>query len=307
MVISIGKKGVVIMAVVVTAGMIINSCLKDREPEVENTLSLSKRVGVPILAYHFFSDRSRIEQGARAIGTVLLNLPLLSVKDTWTIRSADFEKHLSYLDKNGYRTITMYELRAFMLGDMEIGDKCVAITFDDGDRSVYKYAYPLLKKYNMKGALFVVTSKVGQSWNDLNMSSWKELREMKESGVVDIESHTHNMHFKLREGDTPHPPFEISNDNMDNGEKKKISNDLRRSRFALKFHLGTEARFLAWPYGFGTEVSDSLAGAVGFEGILTLRRGANHIGDPLFEIKRFSITSRTSFAKFKRIVGDSYE
>ena len=303
--ISIRKKNVVIIAAVI-AVVIINSCSNEGDIKAKNNPALSKG-GVAVLAYHFFNDRNRIEQGARAVGTVLLNMPLLTVKDAWTVRTDNFEKHLRYLKNNGYRTITLDELRLFMLGEKIIEGRCVAITFDDGDRSVYKYAYPLLKKYNMKGTLFLITSRAGQSWEDLNLSSWEELREMKESGVIDIESHTHNMHFKLQEGDTPHPVFAASSDNMNDEEKERIFGDLRRSRLALSFYLGAEARFLAWPYGYGTELSDSLAVAAGFMGILTLRRGMNHAGESLFNIKRFTITSRTSFTKFKLIVSDSYE
>ncbi len=299
------KKGIIVTAVIV-ACFIINACSEDRGADAESNMSLSND-GVPVLAYHFFDSRCRIERGLRAIGTVLLNLPLLTVKDAWTTRADDFEQHLKYLTKNGYRTITLAELKAFMLGDIDIASKCVVITFDDGDRSVYKFAYPLLEKYNMRGTLFLVTSKAGQSWNDLNISSWEELREMKKSGIIDIESHTHNMHFKLNEGDTPHPVFSIFTDDLDNGRKEKIFKDLKRSRLALNFHLGTESRFLAWPYGYGTDLSDSLAGAAGFEGILTLKRGRNHIGDSLFEIKRFTISSRTSFNDFKEIFSASHK
>lgn len=295
------KKSIVIIVFLITSS-ILSSCTDDTDPEPYNRPTGSK-AGIPVLSYHYFNDRNRLEQGGRALGTVLLNLPLLTVKDAWTVRSDDFEKQLRFLDKNGYRTITMDELKSFMTGREEMPGNCVAITFDDGDRSVYRYAYPLLKKYDMKGTLFIVTSRVGQSWNSLNISSWEELREMEESGVIDIESHTHDMHSKLREGDIPHPVFTVSGETMDKMRKEKIFNDLRRSRVSLKFQLGIKTNFLAWPYGFGTAVSDSLAAAAGFEGILTLKSGRNHPGDPLTEIKRFAVTSKTSFSRFKRIVG----
>lgn len=299
------KKGIIITAVII-AGIIISSCSEEIGRETESSLALSND-GVPVLAYHFFNSRSGIERGLRAIGTVLLNLPLLTVKDAWTTRADDFERHLKYLTENGYRAISIAELKAFMLGDIDIAGKCVVITFDDGDRSVYRFAYPLLEKYNMKGTIFLVTSKAGQSWNDLSISSWEELREMKKSGIIDIESHTHNMHFKLNEGDTPHPVFSISTDDLDIEKKENIFKDLKRSRLALNIHLGTESMFLAWPYGYGTDLSDSLAGAAGFEGILTLRKGRNYIGDSLFEIKRFTISSRTSFNDFKEIFSTSHK
>ncbi|MDZ7860791.1 MAG: polysaccharide deacetylase family protein [Candidatus Krumholzibacteriota bacterium] len=297
----VSKKSIVIIVFLITS-CILSSCANDRDSGFDNRAPRSE-AGIPVLAYHYLNDRNRFEQGGRALGTVLLNLPLLTVKDAWTVRLDDFEKQLRCLDKNGYKTITMDELKSFMTGREEMTGNCVAITFDDGDRSVYKYAYPLLKKYDMKGTLFIVTSKVGRNWNSLNISPWKELREMEESGVIDIESHTHDMHSKLREGDIPHPVFIVSGETIDNSRKEKIFNDLRRSKVSLNFNLGTGSNFLAWPYGFGTDISDSLAAAAGFEGILTLKSGRNYPGDPLSGIKRFAVTSKTSFTRFKKIVG----
>ncbi len=263
--------------------------------------------GVPVLAYHFFNDRGVAERGLRAVGTVLLNLPLITTKDAWSVTRDNFEKHLEYLQEQGYRTVTMAELESYMLGEKELKDKCVAITFDDGDRSVYRHAYPLLEEYGMRGTMFMITSKAGMKWNGLEISAWQELREMEESGVIEIESHTHDMHFKVLRGNSPHPVFGLSGGETQNRDIERISSDLRRSKVALMYHLGKESRFLAWPYGFGSRLGDSLAASQGFDLILTLKIGVNRPGDSPYRVKRCAVTPRTSMSEFKDMLNGASE
>ncbi|MBD3179540.1 MAG: polysaccharide deacetylase family protein [Candidatus Latescibacteria bacterium] len=263
--------------------------------------------GVPVLAYHYFNDRNIAERALRAVGTVLLNLPLLDTRDAWAISASSFEKHLRYLQENGFRAITMAELERYLLEGVKPAEKCVAITFDDGDRSVYRYAYPLLKKYHMQGALFLITSKPGTEWNELEISNWKELEEMEDSGVIEIHSHTHDMHYKVTKGKSPHPVFQIDRSETDREKIAGIAGDLRRSRIAIRHHLGKTTRFLAWPYGFSTPLGDSLAAESGFDMIVTLKRGPNLPGDPLKRVRRFTITPRTSMRNFREMVEGSVQ
>lgn len=191
---------------------------------------------------------------------------------------------------------------SYLRGEKELDEKCVAITFDDGDRSVYRYAYPLLKEYGMCGTLFLITSKVGTEWNDLDISDWDQLKEMEDSGVIEIHSHTHYLHYKAVRGDSPHPLFELSRSDAEREEIKNIADDLRRSRVALRYHLGKESRYLAWPYGFSSPLGDSLATSSGFELVFTLKRGTNHPGDSVLRVKRFTITPRTSMRDLREMV-----
>jgi hypothetical protein len=136
------------------------------------------RDGVPIITYHYFNEGATPGRALRAIGAVLLNLPLLPPLEDWTISAGTFEKQLEYLGSKGYRTVTIDDVIGHMTGTKPLEGRCIALTFDDGDGSVYEYAYPLLVKYGMKGTLFVITSKMGQEWNELSLSSIDELREM---------------------------------------------------------------------------------------------------------------------------------
>ncbi len=287
----------------IIAAAVIGIALSMGGDEPAATSSHNQEGGIPVLAYHFLNDHGVAERGLRAVGTVLLNLPLLTTRDAWAISRSNFEKQLKYLKENGYRTITMEELESYLREEKELDEKCVAITFDDGDRSVYRYAYPLLRKYGMCATLFMITSKAGMKWNDLEICSWDELKEMEESGVMEIHSHTHDLHYKVIRGDSPHPLFELSRSDAGMEEIERIANDLRRSRLAIKFNLGRESGFLAWPYGFSSPLGDSLATTSGFDVILTLKRGTNYPGDSVLRVKRFTITSRTSMGELREMVG----
>lgn len=262
--------------------------------------------GVPIMTYHYFREGNTPGRTLRSIGAVLFNLPLISPMDYWSVSAGTFERHLAYLEKNGYRTVTMNEVLDHMRGGDVLRGKCVVLTFDDADESVYRYAYPLLEKYGMKGTIFVITSKMGLQWNDLSISSIDQLREMQRSGVMAIESHTHDMHYKLKRGDSPHPTFDLFALSGSQEERNAVLGDLVKSRRLIKHLFGEESRVLAWPFGFGSSPSDSIAREAGFDGICSLWPGTNGVGGSPYFIKRYTITARTSMRTFRLMARGRY-
>lgn len=262
--------------------------------------------GIPIITYHYLREGNTPGRTLRSIGAVLFNLPLISPMDYWSVTAGTFERHLAYLEKNGYRTVTMNEVLDHMRGEDVLQGKCVVLTFDDADESVYRYAYPLLEKYGMKGTIFVITSKMGQQWNDLSISSIDQLREMQRSGVMAIESHTHDMHYKLKRGDSPHPTFDLFALSDRPEERDAVLDDLERSRRLILHLFGEESRVLAWPFGFGSAPSDSIAMDAGFDGICSLWPGTNGVGDSPYFIKRYTITARTSMRTFRLMASGTY-
>ncbi len=122
-----------------------------------------------------------------------------------------FETLCEYLVENHYETVFLDQWYKD-----EIKKKQVVITFDDGYLDNWVYAYPILKKYNLKGTIFVnpefideskeIRKNLDQVWEntlDINQLkplcflNWSELREMEASGVIDIQSHSmsHNFYF----------------------------------------------------------------------------------------------------------------
>ena len=102
------------------------------------------------------------------------------------IEPEDFDWQMKYLVEHGYHTISPDELYDFLAGTGRLPDRPVLITFDDGYVDNYTTAYPILKKYNLKATIFVVTGFLGKRKGYL---TWDQLREMEKNGIT-VESHT---------------------------------------------------------------------------------------------------------------------
>jgi peptidoglycan/xylan/chitin deacetylase (PgdA/CDA1 family) len=263
--------------------------------------------GVPILCYHYLRGPAGPVYLLRVLGAVLFNLPTLREREYWTTPAELFARHMDWLLQNGYTTIDLDELEEILAGK-EIGPaKPIVITFDDGDTSILRYAYPFLTRHGMKATIMVVTSKVGQSWKDVNTLSWAQLGMLEKSGVFRVESHSDDMHYKVK---GPHgkmqPVFlhEVPYEGapLPRGEIF-VSLDLRRSSQSLKNHLGHGAQWLAWPYGWASSPLDSLAAKEGYHGSLSLAAGTNEPGrDSTWHLARITVTARTTLRSFQQLM-----
>ena len=123
---------------------------------------------IPVLNYHFFYDPS---QGESCNENICLDVKV-------------FRQHLDYLKNNGYRTLKMDEFTKWMYGEIELPEKSVLITVDDGAMGTGKHngnkLIPILEEYNMNATLFLISG-----WWDVNNYRSKNL---------DVQSHTYDMH-----------------------------------------------------------------------------------------------------------------
>ncbi|MBI4524228.1 MAG: polysaccharide deacetylase family protein [Deltaproteobacteria bacterium] len=154
--------------------------------------------GIPVIIYHSIADPHDHPWG-------FLSLPV-----------AVFERQLAYLKRQGFHTVTLYELSAYLRDAQRLPPKSVIITFDDGFLDNWVHAFPLLKKYGMRATVFVATDFINsadcrrpnledvwagrttkhelQWWGYL---AWSELKAMCASGFIDVQSHSrsHTWHF----------------------------------------------------------------------------------------------------------------
>ena len=148
-----------------TTGEQFETMLK-KEPVIIYVPSPTQKVAV--LNYHFFHDPT--------IGE--------ACNENICITTQKFEAHLQYLKNNGYHTLTMTEFRDWMYGRIEIPEKSVLITVDDGAFGTGKHngnhLITLLEKYDAHATLFLITG-------------WWSIENYR-SPNLDIESHTNNMH-----------------------------------------------------------------------------------------------------------------
>ncbi|MBA7642302.1 hypothetical protein ES703_49992 [subsurface metagenome] len=149
------------------------------------------------------------------------------LKDSFTISPDDFQQQMEYLARKNYQTLFLDKL----IDSLKEGKntKKVALTFDDGYLDNWVYAYPILKKYNLKATVFAVTSRIKEKSNSYRPNledvwngkvdkeklprisnhyqsnlrcvrnsegsddhiTWEEAKEMSQSGLIDIQSHSH--------------------------------------------------------------------------------------------------------------------
>ena len=274
---------------------------------------------VPILCYHYVRPPGGPLQLVRVFGYVVLSLPLMDDSELWKVTRRGFEQQMKYLVTRGYHTVTLDEVHEWEMGRRNLPAKSVVLTFDDGEESAYDYVYPVLEKYGLKATMFVVTSRVGTRWNGMQCVDWKQLREMQRSGLVDIESHTHDLHYKVGAGSQPCPVYLAQADDPTQraGEYRTIFEDLSRSRVTIEKQIGRTPHFLAWPYGFGNAAVDQLAIDAGFTRTLSLRARPNRpvgIGGRIlaadterFEMPRYTVTARTSLRDFHAMLDGTFD
>lgn len=236
---------------------------------------------VPILMYHHLSE---------------------DVTNSEMVSPAQFEAQIRALSEAGYTGVSFDELQAYVLRGEPLPEKPVVITFDDGYRSNYTLAYPILQKYNMKAAIFVIGVSFGKDhYKDTDYAitphfGAAEAAEMAASGLVSIQSHTYDMHQWL--------PYETGSAVRENilplpGESEEayvqtLTEDFTRSRAQLESATGQPVDVLAYPAGQYSTLAQVTLQSLGVHVTLSTNPGVNTVvkGLPqtLYAMLRFGIT-----------------
>ena len=142
-----------------------------------------------------------------------------------------FEWQLKYYKEHGFETVFASEASATTT------KREIVITFDDGYEDNYIYAYPLLKKYNMKATIFMVAGDIGKE----NRLSAGQLKEMSDSGLVEIGSHT------------------VKHQNLNECSLEELDNEFANSQGILENIVGKPVRAVAYPGGYSDEIVEKYA------------------------------------------------
>lgn len=151
-----------------------------------------KNVDIPILLYHDFT----------------LVLPDEDPDDfNYINTSKSFEENIKTLLDNGYTFLSFKDLNDAYLNKKDLPSKPILLTFDDGYYSNYEYIFPILKKYNIKASIFIITDNIGKTIDGKKYLTWKQCQDMYNSNLVEIFSHStrHVFYDKL-------PVYELQKD-----------------------------------------------------------------------------------------------
>ncbi len=209
--------------------------------------------GVPVLMYHKIGG----ETGNDAV-----------------ISPARFAGQMEWLYKNGYRTLSLEELEAYVAGKAELPPKPVVLTFDDGYRDTYEIAMPLLKKYGFKSTVFVMLADAERHL------TWDELREMKAAGMaVQPHGYTHR--------------------DLGAMSPAQQATEIARAKEVLDRTLGQNSRYYCYPNGSYNEQTFRLLREKGFALAVTIDPGWVKRGDNPLLLRRVWMGNAVDLRNFE--------
>jgi len=218
-----------------------------------------------------------------------------------TVISAElFERQISALQDAGYNAISFEELVAFVYDGAPLPERPIIVTIDDGYLSVYETAFPILYEHSTKATVFIIGVSHGRNtYKDtghpiIPRFGDAEAIEMFETGIMDIQSHSYDMH--------QHEPFETGPfrrgvlRRSDESEEEYIiafRADFERAAEQIETMLGVRPFVFSYPFGLSNDLTDTLLQDMGIMVTLTIVKGANIVtrGDPdsLISMNRFNV------------------
>ncbi|PIR03760.1 MAG: hypothetical protein COV59_03745 [Candidatus Magasanikbacteria bacterium CG11_big_fil_rev_8_21_14_0_20_39_34] len=216
-----------------------------------------------ILAYHSFGDNPAF----------------------FTVKEETFRKQMEYLHKKGFHVISLRELLEKLRNQEDISN-CVSITIDDGYKDNYTIAYPILKKYNFPATIFVITDLIGKTYTNsggvtLPMLDSSEIKELMNSGIIEIMSHTHT-HPKLTK---------IT--------QKEAEEEISISKIFLEKNFGKKIDLFAYPKGRYTSEVVNYLRVSGWLGAVSVKEGLVSLKSNPYLLERTAVDASVDFVQFR--------
>ncbi|MEG0069348.1 MAG: polysaccharide deacetylase family protein [Cetobacterium sp.] len=208
-----------------------------------------------------------------------------------------FEEQMSYLKKKGFETVTFKDmLNNKYKQRFDKDKKWIMLTFDDGYKDNYENAFPILKKYEFKGIIYILDGLSYNKWDVENknnpekkftLMNKEELLEMQNYGI-EFGGHT-SSHPELAK-----LPIE------------KAKNEISTSKVTIEKMVGKELLSFAYPYGSLNQDVKQIPKEVGYRFAVATDSGSLTFSDDLFEIRRIGIFPTNNLFNFKRKVSGKY-
>lgn len=224
---------------------------------------------LPILMYH------RLEEAEPDLDAEYLQL---------VVSPQDFLEQVTYLQQNGYHTITFAELVGAFNGQTSLPEKPVMITFDDGWDDIYYVAYPILKDHGMRATFFIATNWIE---NLEGTVSWAQIEEMSRGGM-EFGSHS-----------VTHPYLTTS-------EPDWMQFELEGSKSALEEHTGVPVTALAYPFGLYDDTVIAAVRKAGYLAACTINQSWTVRADEPLTLPRLWVYNWTTLEEFAALLkGDA--
>lgn len=255
--------------------------LQMHSPSLERVSGAEQSVKLAVIMYHGFNSGGS--------------------ESTYVLNASSLESDIVWLKENGFGFVTSADLTAFCDYGKPLPEKCVMLTFDDGYLNNYAFAYPILQKHNVKVTVSPIAyfSDYHTQHPDPNTvyahMTWQQIKEMSDSGLVDIQNHSYNMH-SLQNGRKGSARAELeSSDDY----RLTFFRDLSHAHDAIKAATGKAPIAYAYPFGSYSPETRSLLRCYGYRLSFSCREGYSTITrdpDSLWLLRRFNRTPQKNAA-----------
>ena len=261
----------IFIAIFLIIGVMVNSGSSIFSKNSYTKFPDQPEVKIPVLMYHHF-----IESGEG---------------NSITITRSEFEEQMQTLKQNGYTAVTDKEILAYYKDGAELPKKPIHITIDDGYTSNYDIAYPILKQEGLKATIFTVISQVGQQPGTIPHFTWEQAKEMENSGVISIQNHTYDLHFK-ETGENGKKSSALITPKANETEEElyqRVVKDFILGKETMLKNLGKEPISISYPYGSFNADSIKAAKEAGLELAYTIKKGVNDNTSHIYTLDRINV------------------
>ena len=206
--------------------------------------------------------------------------------DRLAVTARVFEQHLTYLKKNGFTVIGFSDLADFIEGKAPLPRKAVTLTMDDGYKSAYQIAYPMLRKFGFKATIFIYTDFIGAP----AALSWAQMKEMVASGLIDVQPHSKSHSDLTLQGE----------DESDAAYGERIVKEVSYPSREIRKRLGIPVHTFAFPYGAENDRAIAAVEAAGYRLAATITRGGNPVFAHPYALRRSQIYCDTDLRKIAK-------
>ncbi len=169
-----------------------------------------------------------LEKRSETIPVLYYHSVMVEPGNELRIPPVQFEEQMRYLAEKGYNVVSLDQLNKYFYEKGTLPEKPVVITFDDGYEDNYTNAYPILTKYGLTAAVFVVTNYI----QGKGFMSWEQLEELGNKGWQ-IEGHTMNHPYLVK----------------DKLNAASLKSELIEAKDILEKRFGRPVKFFAYPFG----------------------------------------------------------
>lgn len=196
--------------------------------------------------------------------------PQAKPENRLAVSTEAFRRQMSFLKRHRYNVLSLEDLANLIKHKKKIPHRTLSITFDDGYKDNYAYAFPILKEYSLPATIFIIINEVGRA----DRLSWDEIKEMQGSGLISFGSHTLT-HKYLEEIKT----------------EEELKKEVYDSKKILENKLAKPVNTFSYPSGRFTIQMRKLVIDTGYKLAVATNPGKKFPNDDIYALKRLRISS----------------